>query len=138
GMDELAPPFHVEVHRLEDRIEHAGVGGEQRFACRALQSSRQGGEIRIRRSVWPLPKEPDHLLTQIDLADGVCAALMLERAARFALGHGAAVGRSKTYCHQEQSSRLLRCQTIHHDPTSTVAMFQMMGVLPSSSGDCPE
>ena len=30
--------------------------------------------------------------------------------------HGAAVGRSKTYCRQEQSSRLLRCQTIHHLP----------------------
>jgi hypothetical protein len=25
---ELAPLFHIEAHRLEVRIEHAGVGGE--------------------------------------------------------------------------------------------------------------
>ena len=76
----------------------ASTDSLQQFACLALQSSRQGGEIRIRRSVWPLPIEPDRLLTQIDLADGVLAALMLHCAARFVLGHGTAVGRSKTYC----------------------------------------
>jgi hypothetical protein len=59
--------------------------GEYQFACLAFQRSRQGGEIRIRSSVWPLPIEPDRLLTQIDLVDGIRAALILHCAARSAL-----------------------------------------------------
>jgi hypothetical protein len=31
-VDELPSLFHVEAHRLEGRIEHAGVGGEQQPA----------------------------------------------------------------------------------------------------------
>src|SRR5262245_6302361 len=48
---ELAPLFHIETHRLEGRIEHAGVGGEQQPTRLALQSSGKTGEIRIGSSV---------------------------------------------------------------------------------------
>jgi hypothetical protein len=39
--DELAPLFYVKAHRLEGRIEHAGVGGEQQLDRLMFQSSWQ-------------------------------------------------------------------------------------------------
>jgi hypothetical protein len=39
--DELAPLFHIKAHRLEGRIEHAGVGSEQQLTRLVFQSSRQ-------------------------------------------------------------------------------------------------
>jgi len=62
--------FHVEAHRLEIRIEHAGFGGEQQPTRLALQSSGKTGELRIGSSVRTLPVEPDLVLGQVDLADG--------------------------------------------------------------------
>jgi hypothetical protein len=50
-MHELPPLFHIESHRLEGRVEHAGIGGKQQPARLAIQSSRQGGEIRIGSAV---------------------------------------------------------------------------------------
>src|SRR5262249_11101498 len=48
---ELSPLFHIEAHRLEGRIEHAGVCGEYQRAGCAFQSSRQIGEICIGSSI---------------------------------------------------------------------------------------
>src|SRR5262245_23964961 len=44
---ELPPLFHIEAHRLEGRIEYAGVSGEQQSARLAPQRSRKAGEVRI-------------------------------------------------------------------------------------------
>src|SRR5262249_10135773 len=62
-----------------------------------FQNSRQTGEIRIGRSVCSLPVEPDCVLTQINLTNGVGVVGILPRAARLGLGPGAVIVVDKAY-----------------------------------------
>jgi hypothetical protein len=107
-MHELASLLHIESHRLERRIEHAGVDREQQPARLAVQRARQGGQIRIGRAVGPLPIEPERVLAQIDLADGVCAALILHGAAWRGLGHGVVAMGDKARCRCQKDSNRAR------------------------------
>src|SRR5436190_12364083 len=101
-MGELPPLLQVEPHRLEGRIEHAGIHSKQQPAPLAFQCARQRGEIGIGCAVRPLPVKSDRLLAYIDLADGIRVALILHRAAPLCLGERAGVQGSKTRCCREE------------------------------------
>ena len=107
-MHEFPALFHVESNRLEGRIEHAGVGGEQQPAGLAFQSARQSGKIRIGSSVRPLPIEPDHVLAQINLADSVRVTLILHGAARSGVGQGAVAMGGKACCRRQKENNRSR------------------------------
>jgi hypothetical protein len=60
--------------------------------------------VGIGSSVRALPVEPDRVLGQVDLADGVGVVRILLRAARLGLGHGVGVA-DKACCQREESNR---------------------------------
>ncbi len=89
GPDELPAVLHIEADRIEGMVIHAGVHREERPAAFQLEMAIEGRERAEGLALAIAPEERELMHAQVDAADDVAFAIMVNRTAGAALGLGA-------------------------------------------------